>query len=81
MDVTSFNVVSAPKAEKKKTETASSVITLHTQQHVCHICHFVSLLDICLQAGILLDLFFENEDDGDIFLRNACQFSTDYMAL
>jgi hypothetical protein len=37
-------------------------------------------LAICYQAGFLLGLFFDPEDEGDMFLRNVCSLSTDYMA-
>jgi hypothetical protein len=32
-----------------------------------------------LHAGFFLGLFFDHEDDGDMFLRNVSWFSTDYM--
>jgi hypothetical protein len=34
-----------------------------------------------LHAGFLLGLFFDPENRGDMFLRNVCWLSTDYMAL
>jgi hypothetical protein len=34
-----------------------------------------------LPAGILLRLFYNPEDRGDMFLRNVGWLSTDYMAL
>jgi hypothetical protein len=34
-----------------------------------------------LQAGFLLDLFFDHEDGGDMFLRNVGWLSMDYTAL
>jgi hypothetical protein len=35
----------------------------------------------CFHAGFLLDLCFDPEDGGDMFLRNVGWFSTDYTAL
>jgi hypothetical protein len=35
----------------------------------------------CFHTGILLDLFFDLEDGGNMFLRNVGWLSTDYMAL
>jgi hypothetical protein len=35
----------------------------------------------CFHAGILLCLFFDPEDGGDMFLRNVGRLSTDYTAL
>jgi hypothetical protein len=35
----------------------------------------------CFHAGFLLCLFFDPEDGGDMFLRNAGWLSTDYTAL
>jgi hypothetical protein len=34
-----------------------------------------------LHAGFLLDLFFDPEIGGDMFLRNVSLLSTDYMVL
>jgi hypothetical protein len=41
----------------------------------------LSLLATCFHVGFLLVLFFDPEDGGDMFLRNAGWLSTDYMAL
>jgi hypothetical protein len=38
-------------------------------------------LAICFYAGILLRLFFDPEDGGDIFLRNIGWLSADYTTL
>jgi hypothetical protein len=39
----------------------------------------IALLATCFQAGFLLGLYFEPEDEGDIFLRNVGWFSKDCM--
>jgi hypothetical protein len=36
---------------------------------------------VASRAGFLLSLFIDPEDGNDMFLRKACWFSTDYMAL
>jgi hypothetical protein len=38
-------------------------------------------LSTCLLASLLLGLFFDSEDGGDMFLRNVGWHSTDYTAL
>jgi hypothetical protein len=35
----------------------------------------------CFHAGFLLGLFFDSDDEGDMFLRNISIPSTDYTAL
>jgi hypothetical protein len=40
-----------------------------------------TLLGTCLYAAFLLDLFFDPENGGEIFLRNVGWLSTDYTAL
>jgi hypothetical protein len=35
----------------------------------------------CFQAGFLLGLFFDPEEEGDMFRRNLGYLSTDYTAL
>jgi hypothetical protein len=42
---------------------------------------FLALLATCFHAGLLLRIFFDPEDEDDIFLRNIGCFSTEYMAL
>jgi hypothetical protein len=39
------------------------------------------LFATCVHAGFLLDLFFDLEDGGDMFLRNVGLLSRDYTAL
>jgi hypothetical protein len=39
------------------------------------------MLATCFHAGFLLGLFFDPEDGGDIFLRNAGSLSTDYKGI
>jgi hypothetical protein len=39
------------------------------------------LLATCFHAGILLDLFFDPEDGGDMFLQYMSGLSGDYTAL
>jgi hypothetical protein len=34
-----------------------------------------------IHAGFVLDLFFDPEDEGDMFLRNDGRLATDYTAL
>jgi hypothetical protein len=37
---------------------------------------------VCLlPAAFLLGLFFDLEDEGDVFLRNVCWLSTDYTTI
>jgi hypothetical protein len=40
-----------------------------------------SLPPTCFRAGFFLGLFFDNEDGGDVFLRNVGWLTTAYMAL
>jgi hypothetical protein len=40
-----------------------------------------SLLATCFHTGFLLDLLFDREDGGDMFLRNVGLIPTDYTAL
>jgi hypothetical protein len=42
---------------------------------------YIPLFAIWFRSGFLLDLFFDPEDGGDMFLRNVGWLSTDYMAL
>jgi hypothetical protein len=39
------------------------------------------LLATCFQAGILLGLFFDSDDVGEMFLRNVGRLSTDYTVI
>jgi hypothetical protein len=39
------------------------------------------MLDTCFHAGLLLCLFFDPEDGGDMFLRIVGWLSTDYTTL
>jgi hypothetical protein len=41
----------------------------------------MNVLATCFHAGFLLNLFFDPEDGGDMFLRNVGWHSTDYTAL
>jgi hypothetical protein len=41
----------------------------------------ISLLATCFHDGFLLNLFFQLEDGGDIFLRNVCWLSTNYKGV
>jgi hypothetical protein len=40
-----------------------------------------ALLATCFHAGLLLDLFFDDGDEGDMFFQNVGWLSMDYMAL
>jgi hypothetical protein len=44
-------------------------------------CDKQSRLVSLFYAGFLLGLFFDHKDGGDMFFRNVCWLSTDYMAL
>jgi hypothetical protein len=46
-----------------------------------HIASKLTLLATCLHPGFLLDLFFDLENRGDMFLRNIGWLSTDCTAL
>jgi hypothetical protein len=39
------------------------------------------MLAICFHAGVSLDLFFDPENGGDMFLENVGLISTGYTAL
>jgi hypothetical protein len=45
--------------------------TLLNMDPVLHNVEFEALLVTCFHAGFLLDLFFDPEDGGEMFLRNV----------
>jgi hypothetical protein len=41
----------------------------------------LSLLRTCFHASFLLGIFFDPEDEGDMFLRNVGMLSVEYSSL
>jgi hypothetical protein len=67
--------------EQRQQHTPNHHNYIYFTKFIQFIQRYFALLATCFHAGFLLGLFFDHNNEGDIFLRNVGWLSTDYTAL